>query len=247
MRQAWRHPWNVTPARAREIQEIGRSKIANAKRARLSKEGLARFGVLAAVDVAYDAATDHCFAALVVWDVAGGRVIEAHSNAAPSTFPYVPGLLSFREIPPLLPLFQKLRRAPDLILCDGQGLAHPRRFGLACHLGAVYGIPSVGWAKSRLIGEFEPHGARVGAATPLVDKGEQVGWAFRSRAGCNPTFVSPGFGVTLEESLAVARTLLGAHRLCEPARAAHALTREALAAGRERLKPEGRGGRLSPA
>lgn len=229
MRQAWRHRWDVSTRQARELQEAGRHKAEHSRRAKFPIGSFARRGVLAAVDVAYDAKTDHCFAALVLWDVAAESAIGGATNTARSTFPYVPGLLSFREIPPLLPLFRAIRRPVDLILCDGQGLAHPRRFGLARHLGAIYGVPSLGWAKSRLIGEYdEPPLSPAGAATPLVDKGEQIGWAFRSRAGCNPTYVSPGFGVSLEESLEVARMLLGKNRLCEAARAAHALTVQAM-------------------
>lgn len=198
------------------------------RRAAFDLEGFARRGVLAAVDVGYDARARLCFAALVLWDVAGGKPLARLSNVAPATFPYVPGLLTFREIPPLLPLFRSLRRAPDLILADGQGYAHPRRFGVARHMGAVYDLPSLGWAKSRLIGEHDEPPGEPGAAVPLVDKGEQIGWAFRSRAGTKPTFVSPGHRLTMGESLALARLLRGPRRLCEPARAAHALTTELL-------------------
>ena len=186
-------------------------------------------GRLAAVDVGYDARRDMCFAALVLWDVAANKPLGQWTRAAPSTFPYVPGLLSFREIPPLLPLLRRLRPDDfDLILVDGQGLAHPRRFGLACHLGVIYDKPSLGWAKSRLIGEYEEPEPHRGAATELGHRGDQIGWVLRSRDRCNPTFISPGHRVSLKGSLQLARALLGPCRLPEAARQAHRLTRLAM-------------------
>jgi deoxyribonuclease V len=195
---------------------------------KLDIESFLRSGVLVAVDVAYDARRDFCFAGMVLWDVAPGRVLSSATHAVRSTFPYVPGLLSFREIPPLIPLFARLRRPVDLILCDGQGVAHPRRFGLACHLGVIFDRPSLGWAKTRLIGQFDDPGDAGGSASPLMDRGEQIGWALRSRAGCRPTYVSPGHALGMDDALGLARALTGRYRLCEPARAAHALTRLAM-------------------
>lgn len=183
---------------------------------------------LAAVDVGYDKATDRCAAALVLWDVDSRQSILELTHVQPSTFPYVPGLLSFREIPPLLPLFERLQDSPDLILCDGQGIAHPRRMGLASHLGLVFDCPSLGWAKSRLIGTYEEPPKRRGAATALMDGDEQIGWVYRSREGCRVTFVSPGHRISLGRSLELARALTGPCRLAEPARRAHLLTRIAM-------------------
>ena len=197
---------------------------------RFSPETFARRGRLLCADVAYDAGRDMCFAALILWDVPGAKVIDQWSRGAPSTFPYVPGLLSLREIPPLLPLLRRVRDSFDLIVCDGQGIAHPRRFGLASHLGLLYDVPSLGWAKSRLTGRYREPGKRRGAASALLDGTEQVGWVLRSREACRPTFVSPGHAVSMDGSLALARLLLGRHRLCEPARAAHNLTRVAMQA-----------------
>lgn len=180
---------------------------------------------MAALDVAYDRTRDRCFAALVVWDVRGSKSLIESTHEEPSRFPYVPGLLSFREIPPLLPLLRRLKAGEvDLLLCDGQGRAHPRRFGLASHLGVIYDLPSLGWAKSRLIGmhgDLSPH---RGAAVRLMEREEQIGWVLRSRAGCNPTYVSPGHRVSMGHALEIARALMGEHRLCEAARRAHHLT-----------------------
>lgn len=226
MKLHWRHRWDVTPARARKIQLVGVRRLS--LRTSPSLPRFFRRGRLAAVDVAYDRTRDMCFAALVLWDVREGRILGEWTHAAPSTFPYVPGLLSFREIPPLIPLFRSLRGEVDLILCDGQGLAHPRRFGLACHLGVLYDLPSLGWAKSRLIGEFIEPGTRQGEATRLDFQGDRLGWALRSRDSCRPTFVSPGHKISIADSIELARGLLGPHRISEPARAAHNLTRRAM-------------------
>ena len=215
----------MTPTQARQLQSEARRRVILKDDAAVSVLPPYVF----AVDVGDDRATDRCAASLVKWDVERGRVVAAWTNVQPSTFPYVPGLLSFRELPPLLPLFRRLRRKPDLILCDGQGFAHPRRIGLASHLGVVLDCPTLGWAKSRLIGDYGCLPDRAGAAAALIDGGEQIGWVLRSRTNCRPTFVSPGHRMSLERSLVVARALMSRYRLCAPARAAHQSTRDALA------------------
>lgn len=221
----------MSPAAAREIQNTGRQL-------RSETTGLPpRFflgkGRIAVGDVAYDSTTDYCFAALVVWDLERGGEVWSATHAAPSTFPYIPGLLSFREIPPLLPLFRRVPDPIDMILCDGQGIAHPRRIGVATHLGVIFDLPAVGWAKSRLIGEFKSPGVTRGASSAMTDKGEQIGWALRSRTMCRPVFVSPGHRVSIEDSLRIARMLMGRYRQCDPARRAHELTGEAMQAFRK--------------
>jgi deoxyribonuclease V len=148
-------------------------------------------------------------------------------------FPYVPGLLSFREIPVLLPCFERLRTPPDLVIVDGQGIAHPRRLGLAAHLGLLLDLPSIGCAKSRLTGhpagELAPErGARV----PLVDRGETVGYALRTRAGTSPVFVSTGHRIGLDEAAAWVLACATRFRLPEPTRLAHQA-----AAGRQIAPP----------
>ena len=225
MHLAWVHPWDLTPREAIELQRQAAGRV----RYRDPPGGFALPPRLVAVDVGYDRRTDRCAAALIVWDVRRGAVIDTRCHVQPSTFPYVPGLLSIRELPPLLPLFEALPRRPRLVICDGQGMAHPRRIGLASHLGVVLGCPTVGWAKTRLIGSHDTPGDEAGSAAPLTDKdGEQIGWALRSRTGCRPTYVSPGHMVSVDSSLRVARGLIGRYRFCEPARSAHALTRRLL-------------------
>jgi deoxyribonuclease V len=138
------------------------------------------------------------------------------------TFPYVPGLLSFREGPAAIAAVEQLSVAPDVILCDGQGYAHPRRFGLACHLGVVLDLPSVGCAKSRLIGEFEEPGEAIGDWTPLLDRGDLVGAAVRTQVGHAPLFVSPGHKVSVETAVAIALACCRDGRfLPVPTKAAH--------------------------
>jgi len=152
-------------------------------------------------------------AAVVVFSYPGWEELEFSLARRPLTFPYVPGLLSFREIPAILGAVEGLHEAPDLIFCDGQGYAHPRRFGLASHLGVLLDLPAIGCAKSRLMGTYREPGARAGAWTPLLDGGERIGAVVRTRAGSKPLFISCGHRVSLER--AVALTL----EACDPARA----------------------------
>lgn len=226
MKPAWRHAWDVTPQQAVALQDEARRRV-------ILRDDSAAFSLpprLVATDVGYDLATNLCLASLVVWDTAQNREAAHLVNVQPATFPYVPGLLSFREIPALLPLFERLDFTPELLLCDGQGIAHPRRIGLAAHLGVLLDLPALGWAKSLLCGHAEGElPVEGGSAVPLIHRREQIGWVFRSRTGTLPTFVSPGHRMTLERSLELARALRGRYRICDPARRAHELTRELLA------------------
>jgi deoxyribonuclease V len=139
------------------------------------------------------------------------------------TFPYVPGLLSFREGPAVLDALDKLKSPPDLLIFDGHGLAHPRRFGLACHLGLLVDIPAIGCAKSRLCGQYEEPGPHRGDTMPLIDKGEVVGAAVRTRAGVKPVFVSIGHRVDLPTSIHYVLACCRGYRLPETTRWAHRL------------------------
>jgi len=141
----------------------------------------------------------------------------------PASFPYIPGLLSFREIPALLDALAKLGAMPDLLLCDGQGLAHPRRFGLACHLGVLTGMPSIGVAKSLLVGEHGLLPQARGSWRPLVHKGEIVGAALRTRSGVAPVYVSIGHRVSLATAIDYVLACAPKYRLPETTRAAHRL------------------------
>ncbi|HEV7165395.1 MAG TPA: deoxyribonuclease V [Gammaproteobacteria bacterium] len=135
-------------------------------------------------------------AVVAVLSFPGLELIEHSVAERPTDFPYIPGLLSFREVPTLLEAFAGLRQAPDLLLCDGQGYAHPRRFGIACHLGLATGIPSIGVAKSRLIGTHREPAEAAGSQMPLIDKGETIGTVLRTKDGINPLYISSGHRVS---------------------------------------------------
>ncbi len=155
---------------------------------------------VAGADLSYDRARGRLYAAVVVLERSSGEVVEIARHEGPVRVPYVPGFLSFREGPAILAALDQLSRLPDLLLCDGQGLAHPRRFGLACHVGVATGLPTVGVAKSRLCGTHRDPGRRRGCRTRLVDRGEVVGAVLRTRTGVRPLYVSVGHRVRLEDA-----------------------------------------------
>lgn len=173
--------------------------------------------------------TAQIVAGVVVWDAQTGLIVERVLVRRRTQFPYVPGLLSFRESPAVLSAFRALRLVPDAVLCDGQGLAHPRRFGLACHLGLWLGLPTVGCAKSRLCGDYVLPQARRGSASPLLLDGTQVGLVLRTRDNVRPVFVSPGHLCDFEGACAAVLSACTRYRLPEPIRAAHQLVTQAAA------------------
>lgn len=174
---------------------------------------------LAAVDVHLGADRAIAVAALVSYPAL--EAIALVSGDVPLAYPYVPGLLSWREVPAAVAALEQLPEAPDVLLADGQGRAHPRRFGLACHLGLVTGLPTVGCAKSLLTGRYEPLAAATGSTSPLVDKGEVIGVVLRTRTGVAPLFVSVGHRVTLDDAVAIVRASAVRTKLPEPSRLAH--------------------------
>jgi deoxyribonuclease V len=174
-------------------------------------------------DVSYAKATDTCYGAAVLWDYRQGEVVEEATARRRAAFPYVPGLLSFREAPVLLAAFAQLNGEPDLLLLEGHGLAHPRRFGLACHLGVTYDLPAVGCAKSRLVGEHASPANRRGARALLRYQGATVGAVLRTRPGVKPVYVSAGHRITLAQCCRVVIHLAPRYRLPEPLRRAHEL------------------------
>ncbi|WP_340556581.1 endonuclease V [Streptomyces sp. GSL17-111] len=187
--------------------------------------------LIAGVDVAYDDARDAVAAAVVVLDGGTLEVVEEATAAGPVPFPYVPGLLAFRELPAALAALDRLRNVPDLVVCDGYGLAHPRRFGLASHLGVLTGLPSAGVAKNPFGFAHGPLGAERGARAALEDPatGEVVGAALRTRAGVKPVYVSVGHRVTLDAACAHVLHLARDYRQPETTRRADRLCRTALA------------------
>jgi len=208
----------MTPsiAEARALQERLRSQV-------IARDALPEpLRLVAGADVSYDRGSPLLFAAIVVLDAETLEVVEVASTRGRARFPYVPGYLSFRELPPLEAAFARLRARPDLLLCDGHGLAHPRRFGLASHLGVQLGVASIGCAKSRLVGEHRAPGPRRGAHTALRDGGETIGEVVRTREGVAPVYVSVGHRVSLATARRLALRFSPRFRIPEPIRAAHA-------------------------
>lgn len=211
-----RHSWDLTPRQAAELQQNLRAKVR-------TDLVLSSVGRVAGVDVGYRPRSRESVAAVAILSYPELELVESSRVRLPTQFPYVPGLLSFREMPAILEAVEGLRDPPDLILVDGQGQAHPRRFGIASHLGLWLQIPTVGVAKTRLCGTYEPPGAERGRASDLVHQGEVVGQVLRTRSGVKPVFVSVGYGLPLEDCVRWTLTTAPRYRLPEPIRHAHRL------------------------
>ena len=210
-----RHRFAVSVPRAKEIQLALRDRV-------VETPGPGPFRFVAGADISFNPRSPTLYAAVVVIDTESGAVVERVGAKAKARFPYVPGYLSFREIPALLPLFDRLRTPVDLLVTDGHGRAHPRRFGLACHLGVLLDLPTVGCAKSRLVGEYSEPRERRGAYRALRHEGEVIGCVLRTRAGVRPVFVSVGHRVDLATARRAVLRLAPRYRLPEPTREAHA-------------------------
>lgn len=210
------HPWDVTPAEARAIQERLRALV-------VADDDLGSVRRVAGVDIGFEEGGSVTRAAVAVLAYPSLEPLEDAVARAPTTFPYIPGLLSFREVPAALEALARLSAPPDLLLVDGQGIAHPRRIGVASHLGLAADLPAVGVAKSRLVGEHPPLPDEKGAWVPLTHRGEVIGAVLRSRAGVRPLFVSSGHRVGLDTALQFTLGCLTRYRLPETTRRAHAL------------------------
>lgn len=194
----------------------------------LDDDAPADLRLAAGLDVAYAPDSDHAAAAVVVLDAESGEIVESSTAYSRVDFPYLPGLFAFREVPPLVAALRGLTTVPDLLVCDGYGLAHPRRFGLACHLGVLTGLPSVGVGKTAFIGDYPDIGPDRGEWGPLTDQGEVLGRVLRTRTGVKPVFVSVGHRIGLDRASAQVLRLCRQYRLPETVRAADHLCREVL-------------------
>ncbi|MER6755127.1 deoxyribonuclease V [Micromonospora echinofusca] len=192
--------------------------------------GPAEPATVAGLDVAYAESGDRLAAAVTVLDARTLAVVDSAVSVGRPAFAYVPGLFAFREMPALLDALDRLTVRPELLVCDGHGLAHPRRFGLACHLGVVTGLPAIGVGKTPLLGEWTPPDDRRGAWAPLRDGDEVVGRVLRTRDGVKPVFVSVGHRMSLDDATARVLALTPRYRLPETTRTADRLCRDALAA-----------------
>ena len=211
------HPWTVDPAEAKRLQLELRERLV------LRPPPGLRPRTVAGADLSMDRGSDRGFGGVVVLDVATLVPLAQASAEAALTFPYVPGLLSFRELPPVAEAWDTLRVRPDVLIFDGQGYAHPRRFGVACYGGLLFGLPSVGGAKSILVGRHGLLPPEKGARLPLEHRGEVVGAAVRLRERVNPVYVSPGHLIDLDTAVAVVQMVSKGFREPETTRRAHAL------------------------
>ena len=212
-----RHPWPQTIEEAIAIQEQLRSEV-------ITENQLETVRYVAGVDVGYDSADEVSRAAVTVLSFPDLQLQQQAVVRTPTAFPYIPGFLSFREVPAVLEALENISLRPDLILCDGQGLAHPRRFGLACHLGVLTGIATIGVAKNRFMGEHSEVGLDRGSWQPLLVEGATVGAALRTQTGVKPIYVSIGHKVNLITAIEYVLRCAPKYRLPETTRSADQLT-----------------------
>jgi deoxyribonuclease V len=207
------HSWDVTSEEAVKLQIELRSLLT----LECDRE---RFNTVAGIDVAFDSNQNKAFAAIVVLESATLRTIEIATAITEIKFPYIPGLLSFREAPTIIEAWKTLKTRPDCIICDAHGIAHPRGFSITCHLGMIFDVPAIGCAKSLLVGAYEPPAETKGSRAPLMYKGKQVGAVLRTKDKVAPVFVSPGYKIDLDKSIEVVLKSCTKYRLPEPTRLA---------------------------
>lgn len=229
MKPNLRTRWNLTPREAMRSQERLRERVVLEDRFRTIR-------LVAGADLAFDPETDQAFAGVIVYRFPELAEVERRMARRKLRFPYVPGLLSFRESPVLLAAFARLRTEPDLILIDGHGRAHPRLFGIACHLGVLFDKPTIGCAKSLLVGQCGEPAAPVGSTAPLILKGQTVGMVLRTRENVKPIFVTQGHRVSLESAVRLVRECLDGFRIPKPTREADHYVRELRRAWQKRSR-----------
>ena len=208
------HVWNLQPADAIALQKQLKSQL---QLQPLQSEP--RF--VAGADLSFDKGSDTVYAGIVVLSYPDLKIIESKGLQTTAPFPYVPGLLSFRESPAILQVWEMLEQKPDILVTDGQGTAHPRGLGVACHLGLWLGIPTIGCAKTLLCGKFDELATERGAHQPLIYKNETVGAALRTKTRVSPVYVSPGHLIDLNDSIRIMLGCDGGYRIPEATRQAH--------------------------
>ena len=216
MKISQRHDWPLTVAEAIAIQEQLRGEI-------ITSDQLGTVQYVAGVDMGFEADGTISRAAVAVLSFPELQLQESAIARRPTSFPYVPGFLSFREIPAVLDALEKINTIPDLILCDGQGIAHPRRFGIACHLGLLINMPTIGVAKSLLVGKHESVPDEKGSWQPLRHRGEIIGAVLRTRLGTKPLYISSGHRVSLPTAIEYVMRCTPKYRLPETTRIADKL------------------------
>ena len=218
------HRWDLTPKEAVALQKELRDRV-------IVAPPDAPIRTVAGADISFNKFSSTIYAAIVVVDVETLAVVEERGVVTETRFPYVPGLLSFRETPALLEAWALLEQTPDAVMIDGHGYAHPRRFGVACHVGLLVGRPTVGAAKSVLVGRYDEPGEERGSWTPMIDKEEVIGAAVRTKNRVKPVYATVGHLVDLESAIDLVLRCDGGYRQPEPTRRAHLLVNEMRRAG----------------
>jgi deoxyribonuclease V len=211
------HDWNLSPREAIELQKQLAFEVVQAD------DFEKPIKTVAGIDLGYDAKNDTSRAVCVVLKFPELELIESAEALLPIQFPYVPGLLSLRETPVAIKALEKLKVTPDLILCDGQGIAHPRRFGIACHIGLLADVPTIGVAKSILVGKFENLGLTRGSVASLIHKNQEIGMVLRTKDNVQPVYVSVGHRISLETAVKYVLECAPKYRLPETTRLADKL------------------------
>ncbi|UCF65636.1 MAG: endonuclease V [bacterium] len=211
-----KHSWKVSTEEAKRIQLELKSHLDFH-----FKIDPSRNQIIAAADISYNRNDDNLFAVVVLLSYPDLDVIGEYTHRCKAQFPYIPGFLSFREIPPLLEIFNNIQNPPNIILCDGQGIAHPRGFGLASHLGLLLETPAIGCAKSLLVGDYQNLASSKGSTSPLKYQNRTVGMAIRTREGVKPVFVSVGHKIRLQEAVKIVLRCSPKYRIPAPLRISH--------------------------
>lgn len=213
------HSWDLTPREAIALQQELRTRV---RLEPLTGE----VETVAGADVSFNKFSETIYTGIVVLRLSDLQIIDSAGLRSTAKFPYVPGLLSFREASSLLEAWERLQTKPDVLMLDGQGLAHPRRLGIACHVGLWLELPTIGCAKSILVGRHEELPLEAGSHVPLIDRGEQVGVALRTKRKVAPIYVSAGHLIDLPSALPLVLRATGKYRQPEPTRQAHLLVNQ---------------------
>jgi deoxyribonuclease V len=209
-----RHPWTMTQTEAVALQRQLASQID-------TTPPVTAYDTIAGADVSYNRFSDVFYAVVVVLRAKDAEVLEVQYAVRTSTFPYIPGLLSFREAPALLDAFAKVQTTPDVVMIDGQGIAHPRGMGIAAHIGLWLEVPCIGCGKSKLCGQYADLGEEPSSQTPLIYHKAVIGTVLRTKRRSNPLFISPGHRIDMASSVRIAQEMCRGYRVPEPTRQAH--------------------------
>ena len=211
--------WNGSIEQCRALQESLRARVVLTPCNR-------HFTTIGGADISFNPNSNIVYAAIVVLNSRSLAVIDQVTITDTATFPYIPGYLSFREVPSLLKAWSGLTHKPEVMMLDGHGILHPRRLGVATHFGLETGIPTLGCAKKRLVGEYLEPGPNRGECSPIYYQQEHCGYVYRSRSQVKPIYISPGNGMSVDDALAVTKQVGGNYRLPEPTRLAHQLANQ---------------------